>query len=298
MASSEDDSCKTPTNQVLGQEDEELSKLLDSSLNDFGKSTTNPLTVEEINEMNSMNEDLDPDLARKAAADFRLMIQQLAEMQKVVMHQLESENGGPNVSSQGSEDTVTSQEGTSGTAGGPDEDIQFAQTFIKNMQFIAEKAQKVQEAKTDDEFASAMKQLSDDETYESEFMPFMQGLMGGLLSKEMLQAPMNEMCEKYPAWIEENKSKLDAATLERYEKQLELMKQVASEYDAESQDETDLEKSQRFERIVVSMQKMQSYGYPPEELIGQMPNGWTLDQSTGLPAASDPEKAAEACCIM
>lgn len=99
------------------------------------------------------------------------------------------------------------------------DEAQFAEAFIKNMQFLADKAQKVgvstkrvtfflytqacieicfvvQEAKSEDEFANAMQSLSNDETYESEFMPFMQGLMGCILSKEVLYPSLKEMCEK------------------------------------------------------------------------------------------------------
>uniref|UniRef100_A0A915K675 Peroxin-19 n=1 Tax=Romanomermis culicivorax TaxID=13658 RepID=A0A915K675_ROMCU len=79
---------------------------------------------------------------------------------------------------------------------GKSEDLEAAQNFLKNMQFLAEKAQKVQQASSEQELKQAMKDLNDDSTYESEFMPFMHGLMGSLLSKEMLYPPMKEMCEK------------------------------------------------------------------------------------------------------
>jgi peroxin-19 len=178
------------------------------------------------------------------------------------------------------------------------DEMQFAQAFLQNMQFLAEKAQKVQEAKDESEFSEAMKDLSNDESYEGEFLPFMQGLMGSLLSKDMLYPSLKEMCEKYPVWLEENKSKLDSQTLERYETQLRLMSEACREYEDEKEDETDEAKGQRFERLVVTMQKMQACGHPPEELVGSLPPGWSLDGDTGVPRVVDTEKAAESCSIM
>lgn len=46
-----------------------------------------------------------------------------------------------------------------------------------------------------------MKDLSTDETYEQEFLPFMQGLMGSLLSKDMLYPSLKEMCEKVNKYL-------------------------------------------------------------------------------------------------
>lgn len=47
------------------------------------------------------------------------------------------------------------------------------------------------------------------------FVPFMQGMMQSLLSKEVLYPSLKELLEKYPAWLEANKGKIDEAEYKR-----------------------------------------------------------------------------------
>jgi len=86
--------------------------------------------------------------------------------------------------------------------------------------------------------------------------------------------------------------------LERYEAQLRLINEACTEFEAEKDDDTDEVKGQRFERLITIMQKMQSCGHPPEELVGALPAGWAMDEQSGIPTVVDQEKAAEACSIM
>lgn len=60
-----------------------------------------------------------------------------------------------------------------------------------------------------------------------DFLPFMQGMMQSLLSKEVLYPSLKELVDKYPAWLEEKKTSLPAEDLERYQKQLDLMQKVS-----------------------------------------------------------------------
>lgn len=53
-----------------------------------------------------------------------------------------------------------------------------------------------QDAGNEDELENAMRQLQSDAEYENEFLPFMQGLMSTLLSKETLYPSLQEMREK------------------------------------------------------------------------------------------------------
>lgn len=59
-----------------------------------------------------------------------------------------------------------------------------------------------------------------------DMLPFMQGMMEHLLSKEILYPSLKELSDKYPAWLEEHKSTINFSDLERYTKQLELMQKV------------------------------------------------------------------------
>jgi len=61
-----------------------------------------------------------------------------------------------------------------------------------------------------------------------DILPFMQGMMEHLLSKEILYPSLKELSDKYPAWLEEHKATLDPSDLQRYTKQSELMQKVYS----------------------------------------------------------------------
>lgn len=59
-----------------------------------------------------------------------------------------------------------------------------------------------------------------------DIFPFMQGMMQSLLSKDVLYPSLREFVDKYPGWLSNKKDTLAAEDLQRYEKQLELMKKV------------------------------------------------------------------------
>ncbi|XP_026739727.1 peroxisomal biogenesis factor 19 [Trichoplusia ni] len=102
------------------------------------------------------------------------------------------------------------------------------------------------------------------------FVPFMQGMMQSLLSKEVLYPSLKELVDKYPAWIEENKGKLEQAELERFEKQQKLMISVCNELEPEQESDPEDVKRKRFETVLELMQKLQDLGQPPTELVGDM----------------------------
>ncbi|VDN45680.1 unnamed protein product [Gongylonema pulchrum] len=92
-------------------------------------------------------------------------------------------------------------------------------------------------------------------------------------------------------------NELDAATKARYEKQIEILESVCAEYEKEEASSAH-EAKQRFDRISTLMMQLHSYGYPPEELVGETPPGWITDPQTGYPRVDDITKAAEACSLM
>jgi len=134
-----------------------------------------------------------------------------------------------------------------------------------------------------------------------DFLPFMQGMMQSLLSKEVLYPSLKELVDKYPAWLEEKKETLPAADLERYNKQLDLMQKVCTELEKEKDDDADDVKKRRFDTILSLMQEMQTYGQPPEELVGeQNPSLFQFDPEgnsvmPGLPPGAEPPQN---CSIM
>ncbi|KAF9800007.1 hypothetical protein SFRURICE_016693 [Spodoptera frugiperda] len=103
------------------------------------------------------------------------------------------------------------------------------------------------------------------------FVPFMQGMMQSLLSKEVLYPSLKDLVDKF-------------------EKQQKLMEQVCAELEPEQESDPDDIKRKRFEVVLDLMQKMQDLGQPPTELVGDMgpPQGFAS------PAVPD----AAQCSIM
>ncbi|CAH0713001.1 unnamed protein product, partial [Brenthis ino] len=102
------------------------------------------------------------------------------------------------------------------------------------------------------------------------FLPFMQGMMQSLLSKEVLYPSLKELVEKYPAWLADNKGKIEQSEYERFEKQQELMKKVCAELEPEQESDPEDVKRRRFESVLKMMQQMQDLGQPPTELVGDI----------------------------
>lgn len=104
-----------------------------------------------------------------------------------------------------------------------------------------------------------------------DIMPLVTNMMQNLLSKDILYPALKDLTDKYPAWLHQNSSKLSDEDLKRYEKQLQLMRQVCHEFEAESPDDSDATKKERFQQILTTMQAMQECGSPPKDLVGDVP---------------------------
>lgn len=65
---------------------------------------------------------------------------------------------------------------------------------------------------------------------------------------------------------------MPAEDLKRYVKQLDLMNQVCGEFESEKGEDSDDCKKDRFQRVLVVMQKMQECGSPPKDLVGDVPD--------------------------
>jgi len=96
---------------------------------------------------------------------------------------------------------------------------------------------------------------------ESESNPDMKeafdSVVNEVLSKDVLQKPMVDLRDKYPAWLKKNEGKIEKDKFENYEKQHQTLKELCVMFDAN--------KSQ--EEILKQIEKLQSLGDPPEELM-------------------------------
>ncbi|VDO30936.1 unnamed protein product [Haemonchus placei] len=67
---------------------------------------------------------------------------------------------------------------------------------------------------------------------------------------------------------------------------------------AQNGNESGLPDMSNFETLGKLLVELQAYGYPPKELTGELPAGWTVDDQTGLPKVEDISAAANACTLM
>lgn len=123
--------------------------------------------------------------------------------------------------------------------------------------------------------------------------PFLQNIMQQFLSKDVLYPSIKDFVDRYPEWLEANKESLSQEQYDNYAKQLELMKKVVEEFEAETESDSEEVKKQRFQRIMGLLQQMQALGTPPAELI--QADG-LLDEANlpNLPPGLDPQQ----CSIM
>ncbi|KAK0167599.1 hypothetical protein PV327_004974 [Microctonus hyperodae] len=129
-----------------------------------------------------------------------------------------------------------------------------------------------------------------------DMLPFMQGMMQSLLSKEILYPALKELADKYPSWLNEKKDTFSAEDIEKYNKQLDLMHKVCDELETEKDDDADDVKKKRFDKIMKLMHEIQSYGAPPEDLVGDQTGLFQMDNEGNpmLPPGIDPQN----CNIM
>lgn len=154
------------------------------------------------------------------------------------------------------------------------EDVEaFEAHLLKTMKDMAESAKDMTNSpEMDENFFKAMADMNVDgkePDFNGGVFPMMQGMMMNLLSKDVLYPALNELRIKYPSWLKEKKSALKSDDYENYSKQYKLVCEICSEYDKESDRDSEETKKKRFDRLMGLMQKMQKYGQPPQELVGE-----------------------------
>ncbi|KAJ7568140.1 hypothetical protein O6H91_01G020500 [Diphasiastrum complanatum] len=105
----------------------------------------------------------------------------------------------------------------------------------------------------------------------------MDTMMRQLLSKDILHEPMKEIGERYPEWLEVNKSKLSHEDFVRYSRQHQFIVQLCKVYDTTPDD---------FQKIVDLMHSMQDCGQPPSDIVRELAPGLELGED-GLPVLPD-----------
>jgi peroxin-19 len=66
---------------------------------------------------------------------------------------------------------------------------------------------------------------------DEDFSKILMGMMEQLTNREILYEPMKELNDKFPTWMAENKSKVEAEDLKRYEEQQVLVKEITERFE-------------------------------------------------------------------
>jgi len=126
------------------------------------------------------------------------------------------------------------------------------------------------DANTDDFLAEMLKQMQvagGEGGSEEDFSKMLMGMMEQLTNKEILYEPMKELNDKFPAWLAENEPKHPPEEFAKYTEQAQIVKDIVQKFEEPSyKDSNDRDR----EYVVEKMQKMQSVGSPPTELLGEM----------------------------
>lgn len=283
-------------------EDKELAELLDSALQDFGVNSVSQSDKpsEGIKSTDSKQEEATvADLPQEWSVDF---VQQAALQFEENFGRLLA-GGDPNA--QVSPEVVqeklkqmadAAQQVLSNPTDISDQSVDFAASISQAIAGLSQGQENLRAPFNEDDL---LKMFGGQGGQEGDFMPFMQGMMQGLLSKEVLGPSLQDFVEKLPDYIEKNKDTLSKEDAERYGNQKKLMEEVLEELNKENENDSTEIKKERFSKVLALMQKLQDYGQPPAELVGEVDTPFHFDPSgnpinmPNVDPASNPE-----CSIM
>lgn len=270
---------------------DDLSKLLDSCLDDFNKplsipppANVQPNQVSTSEAKSSSAESAKPPESAAWGEEFK-------EFSEVMENFITDESELNEIKKLMS--SCLSQEGP------PIDEESLAKSFADTIQELTQQAQNIPETSPENlaDLLSSLGMVGDGNNPDveslPEIMPLMQSVMQKLMSKDLLYPSIKEIVEKYPVWLNENKSTLKTEEYDKYRKQFEIMKEICDEFEKEiSQSEN--AKKEQFEKVLQLMQKVQSYGNPPKELVSSINPGIPMDGDGNLQLPGMPEQ----CVIM
>ncbi|KAI0339238.1 Pex19-domain-containing protein [Trametopsis cervina] len=131
-----------------------------------------------------------------------------------------------------------------------------------------------------DPFEALLSQLGEDGTEtEEQLQGMLENMMAQLMGKDVLYEPLKELHEKFPKYLEDNAETLSAEDKKRYNSQQRLVVEILAVFDSPSYSPDNEEQGIK---IVTMMNKMQEFGSPPQELMGELPPGMETDKD-GMP---------------
>jgi len=172
----------------------------------------------------------------------------------------------------------------------PDDDADEAlsQEFVDGMAKLLEELRKEGGGDGPTDFTKVVEDLEKNLEQSPEFTGVMETLVDQLVSKEVLYEPMQEMRNKYPAFLAENRGILPAEEYERFSKQYEYIQRICHIYETQPKNTTE---------VMVVMQEMQAQGQPPQEIVKALAPDMEF-AADGTPQMPDLDKLGEKCSIM
>ncbi|KAK9827482.1 hypothetical protein WJX74_005027 [Apatococcus lobatus] len=113
---------------------------------------------------------------------------------------------------------------------------------------------------------------------------FADSIMRQLLSKEVLHQPMQDIGARYPQWLADNRSKLSAEDIQRYERQQDYIRKVCHVYDT---------RPDSFAELLDLMHEMQACGQPPPEIVDELAPGLSLGEDGPFGAGPGGESSSQ-----
>ncbi|KAF2885447.1 hypothetical protein ILUMI_20727 [Ignelater luminosus] len=278
------DTKKTVEETPKKDEDKELADLLDSALEDFTKEAKKPTDETQKEKEDESSKETEQQSETLADVEWtEEFIRQAAEQFESNIANILKEAGGPELTPEQVQRSFqqmaeAASQVTSNTEE-PAGDTDFAASISQALRGLSEGTENLQNPFSEQDLMSMFGQQEGDQ---NAFVPFMQGMMQSLLSKEVLYPSLKDILNKYPGWLEANGGSLSVEERNKYEQQQELMKQICEQLEKESENDTPEKKKIQFDIVLELMQKLQDYGQPPAELVGDLGPGVQFD-SQGVP---------------
>ncbi|KAJ1305110.1 hypothetical protein OPQ81_000148 [Rhizoctonia solani] len=162
----------------------------------------------------------------------------------------------------------------------PDDDA-FQRTIRQAMDKLKSSDDNAKASGPGDDFADFLKQLSEGggaEGGEDGLQGMIEGMMGQLMSKEILYEPLVEMNEKFPGYFNDHPN-LPEEDLKKYKAQQAIVKQLVEIYQKPDYSDDNAETNKEVLRL---MNEMQEFGSPPTEIMGEVPPGFDFNSPEGM----------------
>ncbi|GJQ75380.1 hypothetical protein Trydic_g23556 [Trypoxylus dichotomus] len=266
--SDDKDTSKEPKKEI----DKELSDLLDSALGDFSKEPENkPSDAKKDDEQKTESEELATEEPEWSEEFLRQAAQQFeSNLGRLLSENTEAVNLTPDQIQQSFQKMAEAAQQVLTNPEVTDTSSDFSSAISQTLRGLSEGAENLQNPLSEQDFFSMFGGATAGTGEQNGFIPFMQGMMQSLLSKEVLYPSLKDILEKFPEWLQQNESTLSPEEKERYQNQQKLMQDVCKELESETDADSADAKRQRFEKVLNLMQKLQDYGQPPSDLVGDV----------------------------